>query len=80
MFLSPYCRNYLVKSAIGGTMLNINCDIVGKMQIPVPSLSEQQRIVSILATFEASIRNLEQQLAQREKQYEYYRNILLSFE
>ena len=80
MFLSPYCKNYLVKSAIGGTMLNINCDIVGKMQIPVPTLSEQQRIVSILDTFEASVANLEQQLALREKQYEYYRNKLLTFE
>ena len=48
--------------------------------IPVPSLSEQQRIVSILDTFEASVANLEQQLAQREKQYEYYRNKLLTFE
>ena len=51
-----------------------------RILIPVPSLSEQQRIVSILDTFEASIRNLEQQLAQREKQYEYYRNKLLTFE
>ena len=48
--------------------------------IPVPSLSEQQRIVSILDTFEASIQNLEAQLKQREKQYEYYRNKLLTFE
>ena len=36
----------------------------------VPPLSEQQRIVSILDTFEASISNLEAQLAQRQKQYE----------
>ena len=48
--------------------------------IPVPSLHEQQRIVSILDTFEASIQNLDAQLKQREKQYEYYRNKLLTFE
>ena len=48
--------------------------------IPVPSLEEQQRIVSILDTFEASIQNLEAQLKEREKQYEYYRNKLLTFE
>lgn len=46
----------------------------------IPSLQEQQRIVSILDTFEASISNLEAQLEQRQKQYEYYRNKLLSFE
>jgi len=44
------------------------------------NLREQQRIVSILDTFEASIQNLEAQLSQREKQYEYYRNKLLTFE
>ena len=48
--------------------------------IPKCPLSEQQRIVSILDTFEASISNLEAQLEQRQKQYEYYRNKLLSFE
>lgn len=48
--------------------------------IPVPSLQDQQRIVSILDTFEASIQNLEAQLKEREKQYEYYRNKLLKFE
>ena len=48
--------------------------------IPVPMALEQQRIVSILDTFEQSIANLEQQLAQREKQYEFYRNKLLTFE
>ena len=51
-----------------------------RIVIPVPSLSEQQRIVSILDTFEASIQNLEAQLKEREKQYEYYRNKLLTFE
>ncbi len=47
--------------------------------IPIPSLSEQQRIVSILDKFEASIQSLENQLSQRQKQYEYYRNKLLTF-
>ncbi len=80
IFSSPYCKRYLEKSAIGGTMLNINCGIVEKMIVPIPSLEEQSRIVSILDTFEASISNLEAQLAQRQKQYEYYRNQLLTFE
>mgnify|MGYP002623371890 CR=1 FL=1 len=51
-----------------------------KISIPIPSLDEQQHIVSILDTFEASITNLEAQLREREKQYEYYRNKLLTFE
>lgn len=48
--------------------------------IPVPSLSEQNRIINILDKFEASIQNLETRLSLREKQYEYYRNKLLTFE
>ena len=48
--------------------------------IPKVGMNEQARIVSILDTFEASIANLEEQLKQREKQYEYYRNKLLTFE
>ena len=40
-------------------------------------LEEKQ---TVMAQYETSIQNLEQQLAQREKQYEYYRNKLLTFE
>ena len=54
-------------------------DVIGKLLIPVPPISEQQWIVDILDKFEASIQNLEAQLSQREKQYEYYRNKLLTF-
>ena len=50
------------------------------MSIPIPSLSEQNRIVGILDTFTDSIENLKQQIAQRRKQYEFYRNQLLDLE
>ena len=63
-----------------GSVPNINANYVKSKEIPVPSLSDQQRIVDILDKFEASIQNLEAQLSQREKQYEYYRNKLLTFE
>ena len=54
--------------------------VVEKVCVPILPLSDQERIVSILDTFESSIRNLETQLKEREKQYEYYRNQLLIFE
>ena len=63
-----------------GSVPNINANYVKGRKLFVPSFAEQQRIISILDTFEASIANLEQQLAQRERQYEYYRNKLLTFE
>jgi len=64
----------------GATMAHLTKALMEALMVPLPSLSEQQRIVSILDTFEASIQNLEAQLKQREKQYEYYRNKLLTFE
>ncbi len=71
---------YVDKKKTAGAIPHISMKDINSFTIPVPSLSEQQRIVSILDTFEASIQNLEAQLSQREKQYEYYRNKLLTFE
>lgn len=73
-------RYWQTKANNGGAMTNLNSDIVRSTIIPIPSLSEQSRIVSILDQFEASIANLEAQLQEREKQYEHYRNQLLTFE
>ena len=65
---------------VGDPIRSIPMKSLVTIPIPVPSLKTQSRIVSILDTFEASIKNLEEQLALREKQYEYYRNQLLTFE
>ena len=72
--------NWVSASLAVGAQPNISAQRYNQLQFPLPPLSEQQRIVSILDTFEASIANLEAQLKQREKQYEYYRNKLLTFE
>lgn len=65
----------------GGTQPNLSSNkLMSELYIPIPSKEEQSRIVTILDQFEASIANLEAQLKEREKQYEYYRNQLLTFE
>lgn len=84
-YISYFLRsmNYHLQIRMGvvdGKICSISAKELGRTLVPVPSLPEQQSIVSILDTFEASIANLEQQLAQRERQYEYYRNKLLTFE
>jgi len=68
------------KYAYGVKVTGIKPEYLARFLIYLPSIEEQSRIVSILDTFEASISNLEAQLAQRQKQYEYYRNKLLTFE
>ncbi len=84
-YLSYFMRsmNYHLQIRMGvvdGKICSISAKELGRTLTPVPSLETQSRIVSILDTFEQSIANLEEQLAMREKQYEYYREKLLRFE
>ncbi|WP_084636398.1 restriction endonuclease subunit S [Adlercreutzia mucosicola] len=54
-----------------------------RVQIPVPSLEEQEHIVSILDKFDTLVNNISQglpaEIEARRKQYEYYRDKLLTF-
>ena len=57
--------------------------VIAKIKIPIPPLSEQQRIVSILDKFDTLTSSISEGLPKeielRRKQYEYYREQLLSF-
>ena len=79
-FSTPKIRKAIVSNCSFTTRASLTGTGLSIISLPVPSLSEQQRIVDILDKFEASIQNLEAQLSLREKQYEYYRNKLLTFE
>ena len=54
------------------------------VKIPVPSLAEQERIVGILDRFDTLVNDISQgipaEIEVRKKQYEYYRDRLLTFE
>ena len=67
-----------------GGVPTINTVKLGNILIPLPPLSVQHRIVEILDKFtalEAELEaNLEAELDCRKRQYEYYRNQLLSFD
>ena len=71
---------FKIKSSAQGALTSLNLAMIKQIQIPIPSLSEQQRIVGILDTFTSSIDNMKEQIAQRRKQYEYYRDQLLDLE
>lgn len=66
----------------GGVPAVNKSDLV-QLEIPVPSVEEQKRIVSILDKFDALTNSLTEGLPReielRQKQYEYYRDLLLSF-
>ena len=74
---------YNMQYAKGAKMPRGNKQKIMEYKIPIPSLAEQQRIVSILDKFEALTTSISEGLPKeielRRKQYEYYRNQLLSF-
>lgn len=79
------CSQYeTLKSKGQGSQNNINADIVKSYLIPVPSLEKQDEIISILDRFDALCTDISSglpaEITARQKQYEYYRDKLLSFE
>lgn len=63
----------------GGAQPKLNQEKLNTIPLPIPSFEMQQEIVSILDTFESLITNIKQELDARKKQYEYYREQLLTF-
>ncbi len=55
-----------------------------QIEIPLPPLEKQQRIVDILDKFDALVNDIDRgipaKIEGRKKQYEYYREKLLTFE
>ena len=67
----------------GGTIARLYNDNISKARISVPPMEEQHRIVSILDRFDALCNDLTSglpaEIEARQKQYEYYRDKLLTF-
>lgn len=72
------------KASFGGAVQNLNADIVKSIKIPLPPLEVQAEIVKILDDYSTSVtalqQELEKELTARKKQYEYYRDVLLTFD
>ena len=67
-----------------GGQPQFNTPAVKKIKIPIPSIEEQNRIVSILDRFDSLCNDMKTglpaEINARQKQYEYYRDKLLTFE
>ena len=83
IFQTEYFFQQKKKYARGAKVIDIKMSDLEKITIPVPPLSEQQRIVSILDKFESLVNDLTAglpaEIAAVQEQYEYYRNKLLTF-
>ena len=63
-----------------GAQPNLSSEAIKKIDIPIPSLEIQERIVKILDKFTNYVTELQSELQSRTKQYTYYRDKLLSEE
>ncbi|GAA9944277.1 hypothetical protein VN0895_08150 [Helicobacter pylori] len=87
-FLKHFLRDYnfrknISKVANGVTRFNVSKQLLSKITIPIPPLEIQQEIVKILDQFSALTTDLlagiPAEIEARKKQYEYYREKLLTF-
>lgn len=76
-------KTYLSNNLTLGNYPSISNNTLLEYEVPVPSLANQQRIVSILDRFDTLTTDLTQglpaEIEKRRQQYEYYRDKLLTF-
>ena len=68
------------KAATGAKVIRVSGESMASFSFAFPPLVQQRQIASILDTFETYISKLEKMIVLRQKQYEYYREKLLTFE
>lgn len=73
-------RKAISKTAFGVTRFNINKNFLSEIEIPLPPLTIQREIVSVLDSFTTLIDKMKQEVELRKKQMEYYREKLLLFD
>ena len=61
-----------------GAQPNLSTSQIKSLEIPIPSLETQEKIVKILDNFTKYFTELQAELQARNKQYNYYRDMLLS--
>ena len=70
----PKCDFFHVK------VIDVSAKSLAKIRIPVPPLDVQREIVKVLDTFTKLEAELEAELEARRRQYQYYRDALLTFD
>ena len=83
ILMTDFIKKEYMKKAAGGTVQSVPMGELKKIRIPVPSLQEQNRIVGLLKQLDDLCNDLTSglpaEIEARQKQYEYYRDKLLTF-
>ena len=79
---SPIQKDFTQRAG-SGTVRNLNSTIVGETLVPAPPIDQQRDIVDLLDKFDLLVNDLTSglpaEIEARRKQYEYYRDRLLTF-
>ena len=82
-FSTSNIRNAIIKKSTYTTRALTNGTSLSQIEIPLPPLEVQKRIVEVLDNFEKICNDLNiglpAEIEARQKQYEFYRNFLLTF-
>lgn len=89
---ADYLYHYLSSNSVqsywygkinSGSVSNLNAEIIRSLPVPIPDMTTQKTIASALDKFEALTNSISEGLPReielRQKQYEYYRDLLFSF-
>lgn len=79
ILISNIFQNYLNEVLNSSTINNISLSIMNDFPIPIPPMEVQMEVVRILDLLTSHTTELNKELIARKKQYEYYRNKLLTF-
>ena len=83
LFKSKQLREQIIKCSNGVTRYNLSKTQFENVNIPIPSLEIQTKIANILDKLQDYSKDIKTglplEIEQRQKQYEYYRNLLLDF-
>ncbi len=79
---SPIQKDFTQRAG-SGTVRNLNSKIVSETLVPAPPVDQQRDIVDVLDKFDLFVNDLSSglpaEIEARRKQYEYYRDRLLTF-
>lgn len=83
LLMSENVKKAYMKKVAGGTVKSIPMKELRKTMIPLPSISNQRAIVALIDRFDSLCNDittgLPAEIEARQRQYEYYRDKLLSF-